>query len=130
MKQDIDNIIELICLEDPRYHGDAYEFVLEALGFSQKKFTRSKHVTGKQLLEGVKELVMRRFGLMGRPVLKHWGINGTADVGNIVFNLINKKILTKNEEDCLDDFKDVFDFERVFDSIYRERMNKQISQLR
>ncbi|MEW5894365.1 MAG: Minf_1886 family protein [Candidatus Omnitrophota bacterium] len=130
MKQEIDNLIELICLEDPRYHEDAYDFILEALSFSQKKYRRAKHVTGKQMLEGVKELVMKRFGPMGRSVLKYWGINGTEDVGHIVFNLIKKKVLTKSEEDCLEDFKDVYDFERVFEHIYRKRLDKKISRMR
>lgn len=129
MKQDIDSIIELITLEDPRYHEDAYEFVLDALHFSQKKFRRSKHVSGKELLEGIKELVMRRFGPMGISVLKFWGVKSTEDFGNIVFNLVNKKLLSKTQEDCLEDFKDVFDFERIFNTVYRERLRKKISRM-
>ncbi len=130
MKQDIDSMIEMICLEDPRYHEDAYEFVLDALNFSQKKFHRSRHVSGKELLEGIKERVMRRFGPMGISVLHYWGIKSTEDFGRIVFNLINKKLLSKNEEDCLDDFKDVYDFEHVFDQVYRRRLNRKISRMR
>ncbi len=130
MKQDIDNIIDLICLEDPRYHEDAYEFLLEALHFAQRKYKRSKHVSGKELLEGIKELVMRRFGPMGMSVLKYWGIKSTEDFGNIVFNLISKKFLSKTDEDCLDDFKDVYDFDRVFNQVYKRRLNKAISRMR
>ncbi len=53
MKPHLDTLIETLCLEDPRYHEDAYDFVLEALSFTQYKFRRKKHVTGKELLEVV-----------------------------------------------------------------------------
>lgn len=130
MKHDIDTIIEILCLEDPRYHEDAYDFILEALKFTQRKFRRSKHVSGKELSEGIKELIMRRFGPMGMSVLKYWGIKSTEDFGNIVFNLVNKKLLSKTEEDCMDDFKNIYDFERVFNHVYRKRINKEISRMR
>ncbi len=130
MRQEIDNIIDLICLEDPRYHEDAYEFLLEALNFTQKKFRRSKHVTGKELLEGLKELVMRRFGPMGLSVLRYWGIKTTEDFGNMVFHLVNKRVLNKTDDDCLNDFKDIYDFERVFGQVYRQRIHKKISRMR
>ena len=110
MKQDIESLIEMICLEDPRYHEDAYEFLLEALHFTQRKYKHSKHVSGKELSEGIKELVMRRFGPMAMSVLKYWGIKSTEDFGNIVFNLINKKLLSKTEEDCLEDFKNILKY--------------------
>jgi len=130
MKQDIDTIIECICQEDPRYHPDAYDFVLEALNFTQKKFRRVKHVTGKELLEGIKEFVMHRFGPLGLSVLKYWGIQSTQDFGHIVFNLVDKKLLTKTDDDRFDDFKDVYDFDHVFTQVYRQRLNKRISRMR
>lgn len=129
MKQDIDNVIELICLEDPRYHEGAYEFLLEALHFTQRKYKRLKHVSGKELSEGIKELVMSRFGPMAMSVLKYWGIKSTEDFGNIVFNLVSKKLLSKSEEDCLEDFKNIYDFDRIFNKVYRQRLNKAISRM-
>jgi len=130
MQQNIDDIIELICLEDPRYHEDAYEFLLEALRFTQKKFSCSHHVSGKELLEGVKELVMRRFGTMGLSVLRYWGIRTTEDFGNMVFHMVKKRILKKTDEDCMDDFKDVYDFERIFGKVYRQRMDQYIRRMK
>lgn len=130
MKQDVDTIIEYICQEDLRYHPDAYDFVLEALSFTQKKFRRLKHVTGKELLEGIKEFVMHRFGPMGFSVLKHWGVHSTQDFGHIVFNLVDKKLLTKTDDDRFDDFKDVYDFDHIFNQVYRQRLNKRISRMR
>jgi len=130
MKQDLDTILIKICDEDTRYREDAYEFVLEALSFTQRKYKRSKHVTGKELLEGIKSLVMQRFGPMTMTVLNHWGITDTEDFGNIVFNMVEKKVLSKTEEDDIESFRNVFDFERVFDAGYRQGLAKKISRLR
>jgi len=123
-------MIDLICLEDPRYHEDAYFFILEALTFTQRKYERQRHVSGRELLEGIKELVMKRFGPMGLSVLRYWGIKQTEDFGHIVFNLVEKKVLSKTDDDRIDDFKDVYDLEHVFDKVYRQRLGRKISRMR
>ena len=130
MKKEVEILISQICQEDPRYPADAYGFLLEALSFTQKKFRRQKHVTGKELLEGIKILLMEKFGPMTLLVLKHWGIDKTDDFGNIVFNLVNKKLLSKTEEDDIAHFRDVYDFEDVFREGYRRRLSKEISRIR
>ena len=75
MRKELDDILSEICEEDLRYREEAYEFVLDALSFSQKKFKRSKHVTGKELLEAVKIQLMDQFGPMALTVLGYWGID-------------------------------------------------------
>jgi uncharacterized repeat protein (TIGR04138 family) len=130
MQHELDNIIMAICERDPRYGEDAYEFVLESLAFTQKKFKRPKHVTGKELLDGIKDLLMEQYGPMTLTVLKHWGIKGTEDFGHIVFNLLDNKVLSRTEEDRLDDFKNVYDFNVVFEKGYRNKLNRKISRLR
>ena len=130
MQKRLDSILEEIYQKDPRYGVDVYDFVLEALSFTQKKFKRKKHVTGKELLEGIKILLMENFGPMALTVLKHWGVASTEDFGNIVFNLVENKVLSKTQEDSIRDFRDVYDFEKVFDKGYRSRLNKRVSRLR
>jgi len=130
MKRDLNEILFEICESDPRYREDVYEFVLEALSYTQKKFKRTKHVTGKELLEGIKFLLMDKFGPMTMLVLRHWGINSTEDFGNVVFNLVDKKVLSKTEEDDIESFRNVYDFDKEFDKGYRDRLAKQISRLR
>ena len=130
MNRTLDDLITQICEEDSRYQEDAYAFVLEALTFTQKRFKRVKHVTGPELLEGIKQLLIEKFGPMTMTVLKHWGIEKTEDFGHIVFNLVNKKVLSKTEEDQLEHFKDVFDFSKVFDHGYRIHLAKRISRLK
>lgn len=105
--------------KDSRYPIEAYLFVLEALYFTRKKFKKKKHVTARELLEGIKDLALKRYGSMARIVLGHWRIKATMDFGNIVFNMVNNKILSKTKEDRLDDFKDVYDFEKTFVKDYK-----------
>ena len=104
---------------DPRYPLDAYLFVLEALQHSRRKFKKEKHVSGHDLLDGRKDLALARFGAMTIAVFEHWGIRQTIDFGHIVFNMVNNKILHKTDEDSLEDFRNYFDFEKVFVEDYR-----------
>ena len=130
MLRNLDEILQLICQKDSRYKEDSYEFVLEALTFTQKKFREKRHVSGKELLEGIKILLMKEFGPFTLTVLKHWGVERTDDFGNIVFNLVEQKVLSKTEEDSIDSFRNAFDFEVVFDRGYKQGLEKKISKMR
>ena len=130
MNREFDTIIERILEKDARYKADAYEFVMETLSFTQKKFRRLKHVTGEELLKGIKELLLEKFGPLTLSVLKYWGIKSTEDFGNIVFNLVNNKVLSKTEDDSVESFKKGFDFRETFDTGYRRQLAKRISRMR
>lgn len=130
MNQAFDVIVYEICERDTRYKKDAYAFVMEALAYTQKKFRRRKHVTGEELLEGIKELLIHNFGGMTLAVLNHWGIVTTEDFGNIVFNLVRNKVLSKTEEDNIESFKNQFDFATVFETGYKRQLAKKISSMR
>ncbi|MDD3375285.1 MAG: hypothetical protein PHY73_06160 [Candidatus Omnitrophica bacterium] len=130
MNQEFDNVVDKICVKDNRYKREAYEFVMEALSFTQKKFRRSKHVAGKELLEGIRQLLEDKFGLMVLTVLEHWGVKTTEDFGHIVFNLVENKILSKTEEDTLESFQQAYDFHEVFHVGYKKRFEKQVSRMR
>ena len=130
MKPQLDILLAEIYESDTRYRHDAYEFVMEALSFTQKKFRRTKHVTGDELLNGIKELLMERFGPMALTVLRYWRVNSTDDFGNIVFNLVEKKVLSKTEEDNIEGFRNKYNFDEVFEKGYRSRLAKKISRMR
>lgn len=106
--------IEQIVKRDARYKIDAYNFLLEALNYTVSKLKETRHVTGGELLEGIKQYAKEQFGPMARTVFEHWGVNLTEDFGNIVFNLVTAKILSKTEEDSIEDFKNGYDFKEVF----------------
>jgi len=129
-KKDFYQVIEEICVKDPRYKGDAYEFVMQALYFTQKKIKRQGHMSGKELSEGIRDFAIQEYGPMVKTLLCHWGITKTEDFGNIVFNMIGKKVLSKTEEDSVDDFKDVYDFEKTFNNILRECVLKEIHKVK
>ena len=130
MNKKFETIIEDIYEKDCRYREDAYVFVMEALAYTQKKFKRPKHVTGEEMLKGMRELLLEKFGPMTMTVLRHWGIKKTEDFGNIVFNLVENQVLSKTEEDNIEEFQNGYNFEEVFDSGYRKQLNKKISRMR
>ena len=130
MNEEFETIIEDIYEKDVRYREDAYVFVMEALAYTQKKYKRSKHVKGEEMLQGMKELLLNKFGPMTLTVLKHWGIKTTEDFGNIVFNLVENRVLSKTEDDNIEEFRDGYDFGEVFDSGYRKQLAKKISRMR
>ncbi len=113
MKSFYDEVHE-ICDKDTRYKFDAYEFVMEALHYTQNKFKRSGHITGRELLEGVRQLGMDQFGAFARTVFEHWGVHKTDDFGEIVYNMVNNGLLNKTEKDSIEDFRSVYSFEDVF----------------
>ena len=98
----------------PRYHETAYVFVLSALHHVIEQLPEPRHITGRELAEGVRDLAIVRFGPMARNVLEHWGVTASADVGELVFALVEAGILIKQDEDDLSDFAGVFDFDEAF----------------
>ena len=106
---------------NPRYEEAAYVFVLSALNYVLERLVEPRHITGREMAEGVRDLALEKFGPMARTVLEHWGIERTSDVGEIVFALVESGVLIKQEEDTPDDFDDVFDFADAFESHYPRR---------
>ncbi len=121
------NKIKEIIKKDPRYLPQAYQFVFEALdyttnilGKSQHKTTDlERHVTGKQLMEGVRQYAIKQFGFMALTLFEQWGIKQGEDFGNIVFNLVENGLMGKTETDTIEDFKNIYDIKKVFDEEFR-----------
>ncbi len=106
--------IENIVMRDKRYKVEAYSFVLEALNCTVSQLKASRHITGKELLAGIKQYARGQFGPMSPTVFEYWGITSTEDFGHIVFNLVDAKILSKTDQDSIADFKNGFHFEQAF----------------
>ena len=105
--------------KDPRYQRDAYLFVREALDYTQKTIgkdprRRIKHVTGQQLLGGIREFALQQFGPMTKMVLEEWGIRRSQDFGEIVFNMVEVGWLAKTDKDSRADFENGYDFDEAF----------------
>ena len=115
-------ILDLI-REDSRYAYEAYEFVCDAVTYTQDKLGRAddeehddKHVSGGELLRGACELAVREFGMMAPLVFKMWGVRTTDDFGEMVFRLIKTERLSKSDRDDPADFRDVFDLTEALTS--------------
>lgn len=106
--------IEKIVAEDPSYKFEAYSFVMAGLHDTVSRLSKPRHVTGKELCQGLKDYALEQFGPLTRTVLEFWGIQKTRDFGKIVFNLIKAELLKKTEEDSIDDFNQVYDFAQAF----------------
>ena len=112
-------VVEEICEKDLRYSIDAYHFVQEGLNHTLKSLKRGgqhahRHVSGQELLSGLREFALKEYGPMSKAVLNEWGIKTTDDIGQIVFNLVNSGVLGKNDTDSPNDFKNVFAFDDAF----------------
>jgi uncharacterized repeat protein (TIGR04138 family) len=119
---DFTEIVELICKEDSRFDRKAYEFIRQGLDHTVKEIkkkdssraARSLHVTGTELLHGLRDYALDQFGPLAKTVLNEWGIKRCADFGDIVFNLIEYNVFSKTENDRREDFADVFNFDDAF----------------
>ena len=110
-----------------RFHPNGYLFMLAALRRTQQKRSRKgasgpddeqTHVTGQELLEGIRELGLQQFGYLARTVFRCWGIRSTDDFGRMVFEMIERGDMRKTETDQLSDFFDVYDFGEAFERQY------------
>ncbi len=113
-----DGIMDRIRLRERRYDERAYLFVLAALEFCQTRLQERRHITGRELAESCRALALDRYGVMARMVLEHWGVRCTADVGDIVFTLVDTGLLLSQPNDSRDDFVGVFEFEDAFERDY------------
>ena len=106
---------------DSRLAYEAYEFVCDAVGFTQDRLGRTdieagedeNHVSGEELLRGACAMAVRDFGMMAPTVFRHWGIRRTDDFEEIVFKLIEAGRLSRSDEDDPDDFHAVFDLDKA-----------------
>jgi uncharacterized repeat protein (TIGR04138 family) len=113
-----DDVLDQLQERNPRFHVHSYMFVLQALHSVIQSLDEPRHISGRELTEGVRELALGRYGPMAGTVLEHWGIHVTEDVGRVVFAMVEQGILIKQDDDQAEDFADVFDFEETFELNY------------
>ncbi|NLE30058.1 MAG: hypothetical protein GX629_10365 [Phycisphaerae bacterium] len=110
--------LEDLARENGRYPVDAYNFVREGLKYTVQKLHQAnqtdQHITGRDLCLGLRDLAIKRWGLLAGLVLKHWNIQGTMDFGRIVFAMVDAGWMAKRDEDRIDDFLDIYDFRTTF----------------
>jgi uncharacterized repeat protein (TIGR04138 family) len=105
-----------ILKRDKRFDAQAYLFLKEALDFTLKRIAegnngQARHVTGRELLEGFRDLALDQFGPMASTLMREWGVRKCLDVGDMVFHLIEEQVFGRQDSDRREDFSEVFDFE-------------------
>ncbi len=130
--------LEEVVRKDARYAYEAYEFVFKALNYTQKLLGREPpedpenleavdkrhHVSGPELLEGIRLLALREFGMLARTVLHLWGIDRTDDFGEIVFNLVEAELMSKTPDDCRANFRGVYDLDEQLVQGFRIQLDE------
>jgi len=117
-KLDFGEKLDLIVQQDPRYDREAYIFLRDALDFTVKLRKKARegsdHVTGQQLLEGVRQFALKQFGPMVPTVFGYWGVRRGEDFGEMVYNFIQQGVFGKTDTDSKEDFAGVYDFHEAF----------------
>ena len=113
-----ESVIDRLRQRYPGYHQTAYLFILSGLHYTIEQLGEPRHISGRELAEGCRDLAVERWGLMARSVLEYWGIRSTRDLGALVFALVDCGVLVKQDEDSMDDFEDVFGFAEAFERDY------------
>jgi len=109
-----EELLQSILAHDPRYTAGAYTFVRNGLDYTVRRLKKPRHVSGQELLDGIREFALNEFGPMTKTILNGWGIERTEDIGEIVFNMIETGLLGKTESDSRADFADGYDFNEAF----------------
>jgi uncharacterized repeat protein (TIGR04138 family) len=118
-KLNFTEVVEEIVRADGRFDPQTYYFVREGLDYTLKMLKHEtqrgpRHVTGQELLNGLRQHALEQFGPMAKTVLEHWGVRRCEDFGEIVFRMVNKGVLGKTEQDRPEDFTGGFDFDEAF----------------
>ena len=114
-----EDVLNKMVEQNPQYHRDAYLFLREALEFTQKAVGKTnkntvRHITGQELLEGIREYALAIYGPMTVTVFEAWGVTSCEDFGQMVFLMIENNLLRKTDQDRPEDFKNGYSFEEAF----------------
>jgi uncharacterized repeat protein (TIGR04138 family) len=117
-KLSYEEALEAILREDPRYEEDAYHFTRAVLDRALKQLLEReqglRHISGRELMDFFRDSALEQFGPMAHTVLGRWGLHRTEDIGEIVFHLVEKGVLSRTEEDSIADFRNGYRFEEAF----------------
>ncbi|MBQ4479348.1 MAG: hypothetical protein II943_01790 [Victivallales bacterium] len=114
-----EELLDKCAQQNPTYPRAAYAFICNAVHEISRELARLQHrkpshITGQELCEGLRGLLLREYGRLACDVLAAWNISETADFGNIVYALVDIGLLSVSDEDSRTDFTDVFRFHDAF----------------
>jgi uncharacterized repeat protein (TIGR04138 family) len=115
-------VVERIRASDGRYARDAYAFVMDGLDHTVRALDERRHVTARELLDGLCRFARDRYGMMAYDVLQTWGIKAGSDVGEIVFQLVEAGILSRRDEDTREEFDVPLDLKHELEDSYFDNL--------
>jgi len=132
-KPSFSDVVDEICERDSRFDAEAYGFIREGLDFTLKNLKRqgqgaNRHVSGQELLHGLKNYALHEYGPMAKMVLNSWGLTRCEHFGDIVFNLVAGGVLGKTDTDRPEDFKNGFTFDEAFVAPYEADRNTPLAE--
>jgi uncharacterized repeat protein (TIGR04138 family) len=132
-KEQFEAAIMRIISRDKRFEREAFSFLKEALDFTIQDFSaktpeNSSHVSAAQLLHGFRDLALKEFGPMAATLFNEWGIHRCADIGDMVFLLIQEGAFGKQDNDRQEDFIEIFTFENAFVVPFLPRGDDKVTQ--
>ena len=104
MAQRLRNSIEELARDDRRFPPEAYMLVFDGLEAALAKLDTRRHVSPDELVEGVLDRAVDRWGMLARAVLDDWNVHTGADIGDMVFNLVDRRLLVASESDTRAEF--------------------------
>lgn len=124
-----DDAVRKICAEDLRIDRDAYYFLREALDATVQSLRSDEtpehqHVNGPELLDGLRDHALEKFGPMTATVLESWGLKTTDDIGHMVFQLIEIGAFGQSPEDTPEDFAARYTFDEAFRQPFRPKRRR------
>src|SRR6478609_4678028 len=94
------------------------EGIMDRIRLREPRFDERGYITGRELALACRDLALERFGVMSRLVLEHWGLHTSADIGDVVFTLVDLGLLMSQPTDTREEFIGVFDFDQAFEREY------------
>lgn len=118
-KINFQDAVDEIAQKYPSYDVEAYFFIREALDYTIKMFDKpasgpERHVSGTELLDGIRKFALKEFGPLTKTVLNRWGIESCEDFGEVVFLMVENGVLGKTDDDRKEDFAGGYNFNDAF----------------
>jgi len=110
--------IEQIRRRDDRLDPALYAFVMESLDRTIQRIGERRHIVARELLDGFCQHARDRFGLLASEVIAKWGVRDARDVGRAVFQLVDARVLSKTDNDRVEDFDLDYDLTQALQEEY------------
>jgi uncharacterized repeat protein (TIGR04138 family) len=117
--------LELLSEKYPCFRWESFNFILAGMNFTRVRTGERRHITGRELSEGIRDFALGEFGPLAYSVLEHLGIRSTEDLGKAVFAMIEAGILFRDEKDSIRDFEGLFSLKETLRDDYRRKLRER-----